>query len=259
MKFETLGGKFLRNLNDFGLGASIYKSFCYLFKALYENNALILYKIDLDNFIGKEIANSKYIFKLVSAKDKGLLNQIEKMDEWLHGVLEGKLLSGGICMVIIDNDKVVGHYLAAANDVILPILKLKVILGSNEVWGEQITIHKDYRRKNLATELKNQIYIELKARGMKSIYGHVAEYNKASLKSLKKFSPKQLVKVQHTKFFNYGEIRFAKLLSSHNGKKAEFSKGQYMLIKHLKYKKNNSNLASIFFNVRVGEIFHNLL
>jgi hypothetical protein len=86
----------------------------YLFKAFYENKVVIIYKIDLGDIPQKQTDKSGYLFKLLNVEDDGVINQIEKMAEWLRGETKAKLSKNGLCMAVLDsNNKVIGFYLAS--------------------------------------------------------------------------------------------------------------------------------------------------
>lgn len=222
MQYKILKNKLKRNLNDYGASVCFKKMISHLLKPLFEHKALIFYKIELKEKNNINFYANSFIFKLIGPKDVSLIGQIESMEEWLHGRLEGKLLKGGICMAVLDNDKVIGFYLAALNEVFIPLLKVRVVLRDGDSWGEQITIIKNYRRRNLATELKNRIYMELKNRGINNVYGHVAGYNKASLKSVEKFLSKKLSIVHYVKIFHFERLWYRKLPSSYQREKQKF-------------------------------------
>jgi len=223
MNAIILKNKLLRNFNDYGLWVCLKKTIFYFLKPFYQNIISIVYKVDLEKIKLTIVNKSDFSYRLVNPEDTNLINQIKKMEEWLQGNIEDKLLANGICMAVLGKDKVVGFYLAALGEVFLPLLKLQVILRPYEAWGEQITIKKKYRRKGLATELKNRIYIVLKERGIKTIYGHAAIFNNASLKSAEKFNSKQLVKMQHLKIFHSKRLRYVKLASNSQAEESESS------------------------------------
>ena len=235
MKKKILLYKLLRNFNDYGFWICFKKSISYLCKPLYENVVFSIYKIEIENVEVQAAFKHDFKFKLINTKDTRLISQIEKMEEWLQGKVEGKLQRDGICMVLMERDKVIGFYLAALNEVFIPLLKLKVIIEPSEAWGEQITITKKYRRNLLATELKSKVYSELRKSGIKNIYGHAALYNKVSLKSAEKFKSKHLTAVQYLRFFNYRILKLKKLTSSCHGEKSETMNKSTLK----KYKKND--------------------
>ena len=221
MKIKILLYKLLRNFNDYGFWICFKKSISYLCKPFYENMVLMVYRVEMENVEVQAAFKHNFKFKLINSKDSRLINQIEKMEEWLQGKVEGKLQRDGICMVLMDRDKVIGFYLAALGEVFIPLLKLKVILELCEAWGEQVTITKKYRRKGLATELKRKIYSELNKSGIKTIYGHAALNNKATLKSAEKIKSKHLAVIQYLKFINYSILKSKKLSSDYRRERPE--------------------------------------
>jgi len=221
MQIKNMLYKLLRNFNDFGFWLCFKKSISYLCKPFYENMVLVVYNVEIEKVVVQEASKNDFNFKLVNNKDTYLINQIEKMEEWLQGKVEGKLQRGGICMAIIDRDKVIGFYLTALGEIFIPLLKMKVIIEPCEAWGEQVTIKKKYRRNGLATELKSKIYSEFKKSGIKTVYGHAALYNKASLKSAEKFKTQHLAVVQYLRYLNYRILKIRKLLSNYYGGRSE--------------------------------------
>jgi hypothetical protein len=87
MDSKILKYKLQRNLNDYGFWISFRRILSYLVKPFYENVLCILYAIDLENIPGNQPSRSGLSFKLVRAEDLSLINGIEKIEEWLKGIL----------------------------------------------------------------------------------------------------------------------------------------------------------------------------
>lgn len=230
MGFQILRKKFLRNLRDYGFTVSLKKSLLYLLKPIYENQSFIIYvyKVDLANLDKSRIDPNDFTFRFVHIDDYSLINQIEDIDEWLQGRLKSLLLRGRKCMAVLNEDRVIGFYLASLDEVFIPLLSLSVILNSDEAWGEQITIRKDHRRKGLATELKNRIFRELKKTGIEKVFGVAAKNNEASLKSIEKFPHEILGELQYLKIFNFQRIKFKKPILAYHGETELVYKNKYV-------------------------------
>lgn len=178
--------KTTRNFRDYGFFISLKKIISHLIKPIYEKRRVLIFKIDLTNINKKEINKKSLNCKTVKLTDTYILQQIEDMEEWLAGKMESNINKGKLCLALLNNSKVIGFYLISLGEIDLPLLRLKVILEKNEAFGEQITIHKKYRRKGLATELRHLAYMELKRQGIEKFYATVAVDNLASIRSVKK-------------------------------------------------------------------------
>lgn len=163
------------------------------------------------------------------------------MEEWLDGELKESLIKNGICMAIIKKNKIAGFNWMTLGEGSIPLLKLRVITKPDEVWSEQITIHKDFRRKGLANQLRTKFYNELKKMGIKAIYGHRQGWNIASKMSAQKYTYKELVKADYIKVLNIQRLRFAKLASDQSSEEFLLERGtrtkarkRYYYIEHRK-------------------------
>jgi len=207
MYIKTFIKKMRRNYYDYGLWVLIRKSAAYMFKPLFENIIMILYRIDLDNISKRQTGISRFRFKWVSPEDKALIQQIEDMEEWLRGQMVVRLSAGNvICLVILEEEQLAGFYLAAFNETVNPLLKMKVVMSPIEVWGEQITICRKYRGIGLSEVLRFQIYSELKERGVKFVYGISRLNNWVSLRSAMQFAPTRAWIIKYRKIMCYRRL-----------------------------------------------------
>ncbi len=216
--------KFIRNVKDYGIWTSVKKSTSFLIKPAYHKITYIIYEINIQDIQKTEINRNDYEFKILTIEDDCFINQIEDMEEWLGGELKEILKTNGICMAVIAKDKVAGFNLMTLGEGTIALLKLRVITGSDEAWSEQISIHKDFRRKGLANQLRSKFYNELKKMGVKALYGHRQEWNIASKMSAQKYTFKELVKADYIKILNIQRFRYAKLASGQSGE--EFLSGR---------------------------------
>jgi hypothetical protein len=200
--------KLYRNITDYGVKTSLSKSLSLLLKPIYHRKTFILYELNLKNVVKKQNIDRGYTFQLINAKDNDYIKQIEKMEEWLKGKIRNRLKTNGICMAVIMDNKVAGFNLATLGEGIIPLLKLRVITKQDEAWSEQITIHRNHRKKGLGGELRTNFYSELTKIGIKALYGHRQVWNIASEKSAKKFTAKILVKAEYIRLFNLQRLRY---------------------------------------------------
>jgi ribosomal protein S18 acetylase RimI-like enzyme len=206
MKYEILKRKILRNLNDYGFLVFFKKMLSYPLKPFFENVGFILFEIDLNNIREETVKKNGFSFKWVEAKDHQLINAIEDMEEWLRGRVKEKLSNNSMCMAVLTGNQLLGFYLASFGGGHIPLLRLRVIAGNGEAWGDQITIEKGSRKLGLGTELKRSIYAEFKRKGIKNIFAATRVYNKASLELSRKFGIQKAFRFNYIKLFTYRRL-----------------------------------------------------
>jgi GNAT superfamily N-acetyltransferase len=174
--------KLKRNFDDYGLSFTIHKILGNIFKPIFYHQVYRVYGIVLEDARSECDANINFDFVLLNKNDHGFIHQIEHMEEWLHGKLIDKLTAGGLCIAAIDNDRVAAFNLVAFGNVYVPLVEMNKQLKPDEAWSEQITVHKDYRKRGLASEIRNQVFNVLQQRGIKRFYGAALVNNTGSLK-----------------------------------------------------------------------------
>ena len=203
MSFFTFSRRIIRNIEDYGALSASKKALAYCLKPFYEKKVYRIYGIELENAEVREVDRDCFAFKIINKEDTEIVKQIEAMEEWLHGKLEEKLKRKGLCLVILDKERVVGFNLISFGEVYIPLLKLRKVFMQDEAWSEQITIHKDYRQRGLASKLRYRIFLELKKKGIKKLYGGALRNNEPSLKLARKVGFKELTDVHFLKFFGH--------------------------------------------------------
>ena len=209
-KYKNFKKKFARNIRDYGFWTSTKKSLAFFARPIYHKKTFIIYQLNLENPPQAKIDSSSFSLILLGPEDNALIDQIEIMEEWLSGALKPLLEANGICMAIVKDKKVVGFNLATLGEGFIALLKLRTKIKENEAWSEQITIHKDFRRKGLANLLRSKFYKELKNRGITALYGHRQVWNVASEKSAKKYTHNVLVMAEYQKILNFEKLRYKK-------------------------------------------------
>lgn len=203
--------KLLRNYYDYGLWVLLRKCILHLIKPLYAKELVILYKIDITNATANRNHTNNYTFRFIRSVDTAAIKQIIAMEEWIDDELKDKLSGGSICMGAFDKDKLIGFYLASFSQTVIPLLTLQLYFKNDVAWGEQITVHRNYRRQNVATELKSRIYFELKNKGIRNVYGNTRASNKAALRSIAYFSPEKAILFRYFRFLSYETLKYGSL------------------------------------------------
>lgn len=191
--------KIRRNIEDYGSWCTISKMLKALIEPFYLRRKYIIYAMDLSNYNNLKNDNHELEFKLVSYKDKNDIRQIEKIAEWMKGNLCEKLKKGGLCLVARNGRQVIGFNLIAFGKVKIPLLMIEKLFDDSEAWSEQISVHKAYRKKGLASELRYRIFEVLKERGIARLYGGALQDNTASLRLAEKVGFKEVTEVSLVK------------------------------------------------------------
>jgi GNAT superfamily N-acetyltransferase len=209
--------KFVRNIRDYGIWTSTKKSIAFFIKPVYHKKTFIIYQLNLESPPKAKIDSNGFSLKLLEPDDDDLINQIEVMEEWLSGTLRPLLKANGICMAVVKDNRVAGFNLATLGEGFIALLKLRIKIRENEAWSEQISIHKEFRRKGLANLLRSKFYYELKNRGVTALYGHRQVWNIASEKSAHKYTQNVLVKAEYLKIIKFEKLRYKKFLPLNSG------------------------------------------
>ena len=201
--------KYFRNVNDYGWRIAAKKGGAFLIRPLFQKMIYYLYELDLGKGISEpsDLIHGRYTLKMVTSEESETITQIEAMEEWLKGTLCRRLEKNCLCMALFDGVKVIGFTYAAVGEGNIPLLRLKVMIGPDKAWSEQISISKDYRRKGLADLLRKHFYRELKQRNITALYGHRQEFNVASRQSARKFTSKIFAKVNYIKILKYQRLQ----------------------------------------------------
>ncbi len=203
--------KVLRNLNDYSFSITLRKIISYLIQPVYENRTYRIYRFDMENLQEIPLRESVFAFKVIDKSDTGIIRQIEDMEEWLKGKVASMLEAGGLCLVVLDGEWVVGFNLVSLGEGRIPLIGLRRDLRENEVWSDQITVSKNYRGKGLGSALRYRIFKELKERGIGKIYGGTQISNLASLNLARKVGFKEIADVQYLKILNKKKLRFKRI------------------------------------------------
>jgi GNAT superfamily N-acetyltransferase len=175
--------KLRRNAVDYGLRTALSKAFWRVVSIVYCRTVYCVYARNLEDAEPCVSTPSPFLFRILDfgALPDGIVPQIEEMEEWLEGSLQKRLESGDICLVALDHDRVAGFNLVAMRGAVqIPLINTSRSLGPREAWSEQITVHRNYRRRGLGTELRQRLFYELKKRGVSILYGGTLASNQVS-------------------------------------------------------------------------------
>lgn len=203
--------KLKRNIEDYGAITALRKGLMYSLKPFYENRVYRIYRIELENLILRNVGRNDFTFRIIDSKDSMIIEQIEKMEEWLHGELVTRLEKKGLCLAALDKERVAGFNLIAFKEAFIPLLKHKKVLPQDEAWSEQITVHKDYRRRGLASDLRYRIFFELKKKGIRKLYSGALKSNEIGLRVNRKVGFKEIADVKFIRFLGYKNYRCNRL------------------------------------------------
>ena len=193
--------KVIRNFENYGFMITLQKMIMNFIKPLFNNVAYRFYRIDLNTIQTKPVEREDFQFKLLCNKDLDLIQQIEQMEEWLEDILQEKLNSGSICLVALNGQNVAGFNLVSFGQVYIPLIEKWRTFKVNEAWSEQITVHKNYRRRGLASDIRYLIFHELKSRGIGFFYGAALKNNHGSLRLACKVGFALIYDLHFVKFF----------------------------------------------------------
>lgn len=204
--------KFERNLQDYGLGTALSKSFAYVFRVFYEHAAYHLYKINLRNEQTEHPSGVDGIeFRFIDEHDESAVTQIEENSEWLRGTLKQRLASDAICLAAFEGGQLAGFNLVSFGKVFMPLVKLSRTFRKDEAWSEQIATVKTYRKQGLASQLRYRVFEELRRRGIRKFYGGALADNIASLKLARRVGFHEFVEIRYTRVLQFKKWQYVKV------------------------------------------------
>lgn len=212
-KISILNRKLRRNLEDYGWVDTVAKSLAFFFKLFHFNQVYRIYRINLEKS-ARACANTAmgFVFRLLSAEDFGPIEQIESVAEWLRGKLRARILSGDLCLVALEGEKVAGFNLITFGQVFIPLINLRRTFRPGEAWSEHIAVRKEYRQRGLGSHLRYGIFDELRRRGTKRLYGGTLRSNLPSLRLARSVGFSEVLDVSYRRilgleFWRYTRVR----------------------------------------------------
>ncbi|MFC1734854.1 GNAT family N-acetyltransferase [Candidatus Hydrogenedentota bacterium] len=199
MRVTALVRKFKRNVADYGWREALSKVLARLFGFIYEKRVYRIYRIDLRKSNLKRSETCDFSFRVLTEDDADSISQIEAMAEWLEGELAAKIANGSLCCVAEDGNRMAGFELIAFKEVPIPLINRTRALREKEAWSEHIAVHKDYRRRGLASQIRRRAFDELIERSVKKMYGGMLLSNEANLQLARKNGFQEFVDIHYKK------------------------------------------------------------
>jgi ribosomal protein S18 acetylase RimI-like enzyme len=203
--------KLFRNMEDHGVSFAIKRGFMYLLVPFYKNQTFRIYRIKINGTVPDHIRETSFQFKLLSPEDKDFISQVESISEWLKEKLKSRLIDGDLCLVALDGSKIAGYNLVALKYFFISWIDHEIMVKPHEAWSEQITVQKDYRKRGLASELRNRMFIELKKQGIKKFYGGTLPSNEAALKLTRKVGFQEIADIHYLKIFMFKRWKYDRI------------------------------------------------
>ncbi|HEX2959586.1 MAG TPA: GNAT family N-acetyltransferase [Chitinispirillaceae bacterium] len=154
---------------------------------------------------------SKFIFRFIGPEEMLLISQIEAIEEWLEGKLSGKLRNGHKCMIALDGDTIAGFNLIGFDEFQIPLLRFSKHLHTGECFSEQITVHPDYRRYGIGTEIRQRVFSAMADAGYKRIYGGTQPCNHANKALSKKVGLREFAAIKNVNICGLRRITISRI------------------------------------------------
>lgn len=214
MKISTLVKKVKRNYDDYGLQETLKKSVISIVKPLYEHKTYRISKLNLENLnntLSQDLYESGFTFQILDEYDDVFIKQVEDMAEWLKDSLKSKIAAKDMCLVALDNDKVVGFNLVTYEKINIPLINFNKALKNNQAYADHLAVHKEYRKKGLGYQLIYRTSVELRKKGIKWRYGASLISNKPILKLVKKIGFQEIADVTYFKLLTYKKWSYKRI------------------------------------------------
>ena len=210
--FSYLAQKLKRNIQDFGWSVTVEKSLAYFVSPIFYQQIYRIYCIELLHQSLPEYAESNgFTFRILNAENKYEIEQIESFAEWLRDELVARIEDGAICLAAFKQEKLAGFNLISFGDVYIPLVELNKTFRKEHAWSEHITVHKNFRKKGLAIQLRYRIFSELKKRGFKRLYGGTLSSNLPALKLARSVGFKELVDIDYMRVLCIKRWRYKRI------------------------------------------------
>lgn len=211
-RLYVLARKVQRNFEDYGWWVATRKSLLSLFEPIFCYQVYRCYRVNLETAQPQvKWQGHGLVFKILGADDEAEIDQIENLAEWLRGSLRKKIAAGGMCLVALQNEKVVGFNLVAFGEVLIPLINLQRTFRKSQTWSEHIAVHRDCRRRGIASQLRYRAFEELRKRGIKRVYAGALRHNVVSLESARKVGHREFVDVRYLKLLGMETWRYKRL------------------------------------------------
>jgi GNAT superfamily N-acetyltransferase len=194
--------KLRRNAVDYGIATAMSKAFKAVVGVVYTRTAYRVYARTLGDGEGPIPPPPGLSFRLLDPEglSDDMVSQIEGMEEWLWGRLRSRMANGDICLAALDGERVAAFNLVAMRGTVqIPLIRASRDLGPGEAWSEQITVHRDYRRRGLGTAVRCRLFHDLHRRGVRTLYGGTLAANHVSRSFARSLGFLEVEEIRHTR------------------------------------------------------------
>lgn len=140
-----------------------------------------------------------------------MIAQIEDIAEWMRSRLRRNIAAGQLCLVAMDEEEVAGFNLINFDQPLLVLINLRKNIRKGSAWSEHIAVKKQFRRTRLGSQLRYQIFDELKRRGIRRLYGGTLRSNTASLNLARSVGFKEISDIHYRKILFFANWRYRKV------------------------------------------------
>jgi ribosomal protein S18 acetylase RimI-like enzyme len=161
--------------------------------------------------LSKNRSKVTLLFAFLEVDDQSAIEAIEQEYEFLRGKLKEDIRKGNLCLAVFHDGNVAGFNAIAFDNAYMILVNYNRTFRPGEAWSVHIAVFEDYRRMGLASNLRYQIFEELKQRGYKRLYGGVLRSNTASLKLAEHVGFEVFVDIVYTRFLFFKRWKFKRV------------------------------------------------
>jgi RimJ/RimL family protein N-acetyltransferase len=196
-----------RNARDYGAAIAARKLLQRLLYPLWYVRDYLLYRADLDTISITAPTDTTLRPVRITVERSDLVAQIEALEEWLANKVQRKLQGGSICLALLDGQTVAGFNLVSFKRIWLPNVHFHKPLRPNEAFSEQITVNAAYRGKGVGATIRRRVFAELKAMGVKRLYGGTDSTNAANLALSRKVGFREVAIIHNVRILKYSRTK----------------------------------------------------
>jgi len=200
MKIRHLAQRIGLHVREHGWRVTLKKGVGYLWGLVYLSRIYRIYRINLETVSSRKQGGPRSVsYRLVQPHEDGKIEQIERIDQWSSGELKGRIAAGDLCLAALCDGKVLGFQLVTFGEVLIPQVNLRRFFRPEEAWSETITIREDFRKRGLASEMPQQVFEELRQRGVTRLYGGSPLSHPAAGKLARRAGFREIADIRYTR------------------------------------------------------------
>ena len=102
-------------------------------------------------------------------------------------------------MVALAGHRIAGFNLISFGNVYIPLMGMTRRFRPCTAWSSHIAVHKDFRKRGLASQIRYAVLRELEEVGCKRLYGGTLSHNIPALKLTRRIGFQEFVDVHYTR------------------------------------------------------------